>query len=130
MTGTDVTAREIDGLADALFAALEAGSVEGVLACYAPGARIWHNFDQLTMTPQESIAGVELLFSNFSERCYAEVRRQLLPGGFVQQHILRMRRPDGSRVDWPGCIVCDVAGGKITRLDEYVDLASLGAQEA
>jgi ketosteroid isomerase-like protein len=118
-------AESVETLADTFFGALEAGSVEGVLACYAPDAKIWHNFDRLALTPQESVAGLQTLFTNFASRRYLDVRRQPTPGGFVQQHVLRLEQADGTAVDWPGCIVCDVADGKITRLDEYVDLAQL-----
>jgi ketosteroid isomerase-like protein len=117
----------IDALADTFFGALEAGSVEGVLACYTPDARIWHNFDQLALTPAESVAGLETLFGNFAVRRYVDVRRQPTPEGFVQQHVLRLQGADGATVDWPGCIVFTLRGGRIARLDEYVDLAQLAA---
>ena len=116
---------DIDAVADAFFAALEAGSVEHVLACYAPNACIWHNFDQVTLSPDGSVAGLRSLFDGFPSRRYVGVRRQATAAGFVQQHVLRLERPDGSLVDWPACIVCDVLDGRIVRLDEYVDLAQL-----
>ena len=119
------TSDQIDPLADEFFGALEEGPVERVLACYAPDARIWHNFDQIVLTPAESVAGLELLFTNFTQRRYIDVRRTPTPNGFVQQHILRLTRVDGVVIDWPGCIVFEVADGKITRLDEYVDIATL-----
>ena len=119
------TLDQIDPLADAFFGALEAGSVEGVNACFAPGARIWHNFDQITLTPEQNIVGLETLFTNFPTRRYVDVRRIPTADGWVQQHILRLTRADGVVIDWPGCIVFDVDGGKIARLDEYVDIASL-----
>lgn len=118
-------AASIDSLADAFFGALEEGSVEGVLACYAPDARIWHNFDQIVQTPEESVAGLELLFTNFTSRRYVDVRRIPTPRGFMQQHVLRLERADGVTIGWPGCIVFEVADGKIARLDEYVDIATL-----
>jgi len=114
-------------LADAFFGALEAGSVAGVLACYAPDARIWHNFDQLALTPEDSVPGLETLFGSFVSRRYVDVRRQATAGGLVQQHILRLETAEGRVIDWPGCIVFDFRDGLIARLDEYVDLASLSA---
>jgi ketosteroid isomerase-like protein len=116
---------QIDPLADAFFGALEAGSVEDVNACFAPGARLWHNFDRIARTPEENVAGLETLFTGFPKRSYVDVRRLPTAQGWVQQHVLRLERADGAVVDWPGCIVFDVAEGKITRLDEYVDIASL-----
>jgi uncharacterized protein len=123
----NVLADPIETLADAFFDALERGSVADVVARFAPDATIWHNFDQITLTPQQNVAGLETLFSNFVTREYRQIRRGLTPGGLVQQHILRLTRPDGTVIDWPGCIVFDIVGGRIVRLDEYVDIAQLSA---
>jgi ketosteroid isomerase-like protein len=112
-------------LADAFFDALERGSIADVTACFAPDATIWHNFDRITLTPQQNVAGLETLFTGFIHREYRDIRRQPTPGGLVQQHVLRLTRSDGGVIDWPGCIVFDIAGGRITRLDEYVDIAQL-----
>lgn len=121
------TADQIDRVADAFFGALEAGSVEGVIACFVPGARIWHNFDQVVLTPETNVPGLETLFTNFPTRRYIDVKRIPTATGFVQQHVLRLDRVDGVRIDWPGCIVFELAAGKIARLDEYVDIAGLAA---
>lgn len=118
----------IDSVADAFFGALEAGSVADVLACYTPDATIWHNFDQLALTPEASIAGLNTLFGSFPARRYREVRRLPTPAGFVQQHILQLERADGHVIDWPGCIVFTLRDGKIARLEEYVDLSQLASE--
>ena len=122
-------AASVGELADAFFGALESGSVDDVLACFAPDATIWHNFDCVTLSPQENVPGLEALFGNFTKRTYVDVRRQPTPSGFVQQHVLRLETPDGSEIDWPACIVLDVSDGLITRLDEYVDMSQLTAGE-
>jgi uncharacterized protein len=127
---TAMSPAECEVLADAFFAALEEGSVQKVLACYAPDARIWHNFDQVTLTPAENVAGLEQLFGGFPKRRYVDVRRIAAPGGLVQQHVLQLERVDAVRIDWPGCIVFQMAGGRITSLEEYVDIASLSAGSA
>jgi ketosteroid isomerase-like protein len=46
-------------------------------------------------------------------------------GGFTHQHELQGVRRDGVRVHLAACIVCQVADGKITRLDEYFDSAQV-----
>lgn len=112
-------------LADSFFGALEQGCIEGVRQCYAPDATIWHNFDCKTMTPEESLDGVRTLFANFPSRTYVDVRRLPTRDGLVQQHILRLETGDGRVIDWPGCIVFDFRDGRIARLDEYVDMATL-----
>lgn len=54
---------------------------------------------------------------------YEDVRRHATPSGFVQQHVLRGTAPSGAPLEVPACIVCAVANGRITRLDEYLDSA-------
>ncbi|MEW9853881.1 nuclear transport factor 2 family protein [Novosphingobium sp. M1R2S20] len=114
-----------DALADEFFGALEDGSVQGVLRCFAPDAIIWHNFDGVRLSPSDNVPGLEALFLNFVRREYRDVRRQPTPSGFVQQHILRLETKEGQVIDWPACIVFEIDGGKIVRLDEYVDLGQL-----
>jgi len=114
-----------EALADRFFAALEAGSLADVLACYAPDAMIWHNFDQITVDPAGNVPGLEMLFANYPARSYEAVRRIAMPGQLVQQYVLRLTRADGVILDWPGCIIFEMDDRGITRLDEYVDIASL-----
>jgi hypothetical protein len=55
------------------------GSVADVVACFAPDATIWHNFDRITLTPEQNIAGLETLFSAFAAREYRELGRRRHP---------------------------------------------------
>ena len=51
---------------------------------------------------------------------YEAVRLAPVPGGFVQQHVVR-----GRALVLPAVVVCQVRDGRITRLDEYFDSAQL-----
>lgn len=115
---------EFDALIDRFFASLEAGSVDGALACYAPDARIWHNFDQLTLSPSENAPQLRSYFNDFPTRRYLQVRRHHLGPVILQQHVLRLIRGDGRDFDWPGCIAFEIRDNKIASLEEYVDLSS------
>ena len=120
-------ATDTASLIDGFFDALEQGSVDGVRNSYASDATIWHNFDQVSMTPDESLAGVRTLFQSFVTRRYVDVRRHPTSTGLVQQHVLRLGTSDGKTIDWPGCIVFEIRDGLISRLDEYVDMATLAS---
>jgi hypothetical protein len=39
-----------------LLGGVERGDVATVEACYAPGAKIWHNFDEYEQTVDENVA--------------------------------------------------------------------------
>jgi ketosteroid isomerase-like protein len=120
---------EIESLevADKLFAAIPRGDLEAVRALYAPNAEIWHNHDGVTQDPAANLRVLEWVVRNISELRYEDVRRQATPSGFVQQHVLRGKAPSGKTLELPACIVCRVEGGRITRLDEYLDSAQLAA---
>ena len=126
MSETELSAAHA-GIADRFFGAPEEGSEGKVLECYAHDAIVWHNFDMISMSPTESLGGVRTLFENFPMRKYIDVRRLPTPKGFVQQHVLRLTRGDGVVIDWPACIVFELHDGKITLLEEYVDLSALSA---
>lgn len=120
-------AREILELADRFFAAIPKGDIETLRAIYAPDARIWHNHDQATQSVEQNLQVLAWVVKNIAELRYEEIRRHATPTGFVQQHVLRGRAPNGTTLEVPACIVCAVADGRITRLDEYLDSAQLEA---
>ena len=114
-------------LADRFFAAIPKGDIETLRAIYAPDARIWHNHDQATQSVEQNLQVLAWVVKNIAGLRYEEIRRHATPTGFVQQHVLRGRAPNGTPLEVPACIVCAVAGGRITRLDEYLDSAQLEA---
>ena len=119
---------EMAALAKRFFDCIESGDVDGLVACYAPTAEIWHNTDGAVQGPEDNRTTLAGLVRYFADRVYDERRLDVFPGGFVQQHVLRATRVrDGAKVALAACIVCRVADGKITRLDEYFDSAAVAA---
>ena len=113
-------------LAKRFFDCMEAGDVDGLVACYAPDAKIWHNTDGLEQTPAENARTLKGMVTRIVERVYDNRRLEVFPTGFVQQHVLRgVRKQDGVAVALAACIVCQVKDGRITRLDEYFDSAGV-----
>ena len=114
-------------VADKLFSAIQRGDLEAVRALYAPDAQIWHNHDGVTQDPNANLRVLAWVVQNISGVRYEDVRRQATPSGFVQQHVMRGTAPGGKVLALPACLVCTVSGGRITRLDEYLDSAQLAA---
>ena len=113
-------------LADRLFAAVAAGDLTALREeIYAPGCRIWHNGDGVAQTVEQNLMVLGWAVRHIDGLRYEEVRRQRTPTGFVQQHVLRGRAADGTELTVPACMVGTVQGGRITRLDEYLDMAHL-----
>jgi ketosteroid isomerase-like protein len=111
-------------LAKRFFDCVEQGDIDGLVACYAPNAEIWHNTDEQIQGPEDNRKTLAGMVTRILDRVYDNRRVEVYAGGFVQQHVLRGTRVlDGVRVALPACIVCAVKDGKITRLDEYFDSA-------
>lgn len=104
-----------------LFSAIMRGDIEAVRAIYSPNAVIWHNNDMVEQTPDENLRTLSWVTRNIKDLRYEDIRRHDIGSGFVQQHVLRGIAPNGSPLELPACIVCQVEDGQITRLEEYLD---------
>jgi ketosteroid isomerase-like protein len=118
---------EVLALAERFFAAIPRGDVATVREIYAPDAVIWHNHLDREQKPEENLRVLAWVARNVAGMRYEDVRRQATATGFVQQHVLRGTGPGGEPLEVRACIVCEVAGGRIVRLDEYLDSAALTA---
>jgi ketosteroid isomerase-like protein len=121
----DVTA--IDEVATRLFAAIANGDLASVRECYAADAEIWHSNDEVVQTSEENLRTLEWMRRTVPGSRYTDIRRHVFPGGFVQQHVLRLTNRAGEDLAVPACIVATVRGGRIRRLDEYLDSAAVAA---
>ncbi len=110
-------------LAKQLFTAVAAGDIATIERLYAPDIIVWHNYDGVGQTAAENLRTLRWLTRNVTNLRYEEIRLEETPGGFVQQYVLRATAPDGSALEVPVCMVGAVEGGRITRLDEYMDSA-------
>jgi limonene-1,2-epoxide hydrolase len=102
--------------------AIENGDVDAIRNIYTPKANIWHNNDGIAQSVDENLAVLKWVINNIKGVKYTAVRRQPTPTGFIQQAVLLGRFKDKD-IALPACIVATVEGGRITRLDEYLDSA-------
>jgi ketosteroid isomerase-like protein len=114
-------------LAARFFAAIEAGDIEGVTACYAPHAVIWHNDDGVEQSREENLKTLRSFIGFTADRTYADARRSFFDGGFAQQHRLVAHAKNGAALESHVAILCRVEDGVIVRLDEYMDPAPIQA---
>lgn len=117
-------------LCESLFAAIMRGDIEAVRAIYAPNAVIWHNNDQVEETPERNLRVLKWVSTNVKDLRYEEMKRQETATGFIQQHVLRGIAPNGTALEIPACIICEVKDGHIVRLEEYLDSAQTAALRA
>ena len=122
-----MTEQEILAFAERFVGAIQTGDVPAVRACYAPGAKLWHNTDNIEQTVDANIKILEWFIRTLPDRNYRVLRREALKDGFLQQHVLEATLPDGTKWKMSACVVVKMENGLITRLDEYLDSAEAKA---
>jgi ketosteroid isomerase-like protein len=110
-------------IVDRFFGSMRDCDTAVVRDCLTEDAVVWHNFDRIAMNVDDVVRSWEAMGTNFVERGVVDVRRQQTPSGYVQQHLLVVRLKDGARKAWPVCIVVQLRGEKIARIDEYIDVS-------
>ncbi len=125
-----MTDEETLALADRMFRDIEQGDLDDLRACYDPGIVVWANYDDREHDLEGSMRLLGWLCAKLGERRYDVRRRDVIPGGFLQEHVLCGTAPDGSAVAMPACIVATVADGRITRMHEYLDPMGVAALSA
>lgn len=108
---------------DRFFGSMQSCDTQIVLDCLTEDAIVWHSFDRVAMRPDDVVKSWHAIAVRYAERGVTDVRRQQTPTGYVQQHLFVVRTADGTRKAWPVCIVVRMAGDRIARLDEYIDLS-------
>ena len=114
---------EVLAVAERLIAALNVADVDTVRDIYSVDARIWHNFSGELQPVEVNIKSMLWLHRKLSNVDYDVQRREVIPGGFVQQHVLRGVLASGEEFAMPACVICTVENGHITSLEEYLDKA-------
>ena len=108
-------------VAQKFVAALNVADTDAVKKAYAPDARIWHNFDDKLESVDENIEKMHWVHSKLSKLNYDVQKLIAIPGGFLQQHILRGTLASGEAFAMHACAICKVEDGRITELEEYLD---------
>lgn len=110
-------------LARHFIASVEAGDVEAARACFTEDARIWHGFDDVDQTVDQNMALLEWMMRKARKRSYEITRLEEIPGGYVQQHVLRLESHAGEEIVMYACAIVTVVEGRISRIEEYLDPA-------
>lgn len=110
-----------------LFWTVEHGDLEELRNIFTDGAVVWHNTDEKLTDIETTIRNLRTIRSTATEFRYVDIKREPTPTGFVQQHTLILKMPDGRDIrDLCACF-CRVENGRIARMDAYHDSAATGA---
>lgn len=122
-------------LADRFFAAIERCDIDALRQLYADDAAIWHNYDPVDarlqrpagQTVDDNLELLRVLPNLILNIRYEVWHQERTATGFVRQHIVTGKTPDGSDVRLPVCVVARVADGRIDSFYEYLDAGQLPA---
>jgi ketosteroid isomerase-like protein len=100
---------------------------DGLADLFAPGAQVRQNGN-----PEHGIDGLFMMIEGLKRDGvtveYSDVRRSVGDRFVVEQHIVRLTRPDGVSASTDVCVVVHFDdAGQITGMHEYVDTAAFGS---
>lgn len=73
------------------------GLQPGARSCFKPDAGIWHNYEGKTQAVDQNMSICRNIVSKTKSRHYDIKRLIDIPGGFLQQHVLRVEAHDDLR---------------------------------
>jgi ketosteroid isomerase-like protein len=114
-------------VADAMFAAIESTDLDALRALYSDDFVAWTNVaGESDVDATMKVLG--WLTSRLSDIRYDVARRQSLPDGFLQEHVLRGTAPDGTAIAMAACVIATVTDdGRVSRIHEYLDPGGVAA---
>jgi ketosteroid isomerase-like protein len=116
-----------DELARRFFDAVEAADVDALLGLYANGAEMWTNVTGRVTDARALARFLPAMKRRMPDRRYVDRRVIATATGFVHTHRITGTRADGARVALLACAIVTVEGGKIARVEEYLDSRQLAA---
>ena len=108
-------------LVNQFMSALEHADESAIRQCYAEHAAIWHNFDGLEQTVDDNIASLHWLRGHLEDIRYTDVVHSDIAGGLLQRHVMSGKSATDESLAMPACVIFTIEGGRITRLEEYLD---------
>jgi ketosteroid isomerase-like protein len=121
---TEAARQDMDALANRLFDAIERADVATVEQIYAPDVQYWVNFTDQTLGLDTILEMTQLFTQKVKNFHYKIESREFFPGGFVQRCRITGELASGEALALPLCLVIYVEDGQITRLYEYINVAS------
>lgn len=122
---TEAARQEMDAIANRLFDAIERADIDGVKQAYAPNVQYWMNLtDQIEGL--DTLLHLTQVFNEKVKNLHYEIEsREFFSGGFVQRCRIRGEISTGGALAVPLCLIIHVEDGRIVRLYEYIDSASI-----
>lgn len=99
------------------------GDADAVAALAAPDATVWHNFDDASITVEQSGRTLRHLHGVVVDLEWDDVAVEVTTGGFLWRAVITGRAPGGPLRVHTCMAVTLNDGGAVLRIDEYLDPA-------
>ena len=116
---------EILAVAERFITAWNVADADALREVYSEDARIWHNTSGQFQSVEDNIKSMLWIHRKLGNVNFDVQRREVIPGGFLQQQFLRGILISGEKFAMPACLICKVDNGRITSLEEYIDKAQM-----
>ncbi len=121
------TEQSVDEFADAIFDAIERGDGEAIAALWADDIEVWHSNDNVVQNKEQNLAVLNWMTRRTASIEYRDIVRDVTARGFAQRHVLHLVFDDERTADLHVAVFVEVEGGRVTRIDEYIDSAHAAA---
>jgi ketosteroid isomerase-like protein len=125
-----MTDAELRDLCHRYFDAVERRDVPAVADLYAPDFRFWINLTGAETSREENLETLAEGYAFHRRRTYDDRTIHTFETGFVVQYSVNVVEHSGRRTSLQACVVARCRGGRITRIDEYLDSIHFRAPRA
>jgi ketosteroid isomerase-like protein len=123
--GTKGEQQDYAELAKNVFNAVENGDIALLKEFLAPEATVWHNYDEVYQTVEQTLAGMAAILSKASMVRYRRRRCTPFDGGFLHEHVFTLTLIEGGELRIPASLIATVHDNRITQIREYMDPVGL-----
>lgn len=104
------------------FKAIEQGDMDRLAACFAPGALIWHNYDEKEQTVVQAAVALKGLHDASHRVAYTDQTLTQVGSLVFSKHVLNAELKKGGVLRLHALMQITIDDlGRITRIDEYFD---------
>ena len=113
---------DIIQLASDLRSAFEMGDIEWIARLYGDDITVWHNYDQISRTRDQSLMSARWVADEISNFSIDDCEIFPVDGGYIQQCVFRgVYRSTGAEMETHAMIRVHCEDGKVTKVEDYSD---------
>jgi len=117
-----MTDEDIIQLASDLRSAFEMGDIESIERLYGDDITVWHNYDQISRTRDQSLMSARWVADEISNFSIDDCEIFPVDGGYIQQCVFRgVYRSTGAEMETHAMIRVYCEDGKVTKIEDYSD---------